>query len=63
MPTFHSVRVVFGRRLKLPEVAPSSSVTPPAGEMVTFALDPSLQIVMAEPFGKFVVDSSGIVQV
>jgi len=31
--------------------------------MVTFALDPSLQIVMAEPFGKFVVDSSGIVHV
>jgi hypothetical protein len=63
VPIFISVLVLLPPRLKLPDVAPSSRVTPPAGEIVTAPAVPSLQTVMAEPFGKLVVDSSGIVQV
>lgn len=58
-----SVRAVFAASVNAPVVPPSNRVTPPAGLTVTLPAVPSLMIVMAEPLGKFVVDSSGIVHV
>ena len=63
VPTFKSVRVALPARLKDPDVAPSSKVTPPVGEMVTRPVPLSLQTVMAVPSGNATPDSSGIVHV